>query len=113
MPYVRLTVIRPLPGQHENARALLEKIEHLFADDPGMLMGFEFGDAREVDAPIGRVAVWESNTAANKRATSTAAIGLRAELQRLCREDIVDSLSEITHSHWTEAGKRMLTEGEN
>ena len=107
MPYVRLTVIRPLPGQRDKAREVLQKIEHLFSDDPSLLMGFEFGEGGDSEGPLGRVSVWETNTAANKRATSVQSIALRAELQRLCSEDIVDSLSEITHAHVSEAAQSL------
>ncbi len=107
MPFVRLTVIRPLAGQRDKAREVLHKIEHLFSDDPALLMGFEFGEAGDSQGPLGRVSVWETNTAANKGATSVQSIALRAELQRLCSEDIVDSLSEITHAHVSEAAQSL------
>ena len=109
MPYVRLTVRRPLPGQRDKAREVLQKIEHLFSDDPSLLMGFEFGEGGDSEGPLGRVSVWETNTAANKGATSVQSIALRAELQRLCSEDIVDSLSEITHAHISAAAQKLET----
>ena len=107
MPYLRLTILRPLPGMEERARDLLKQIDHLFADEPGLIMSFDFGEGGASKTPLGRVSVWETDAAANKLARSDRSLALRAELQRLCREDIVDNLTEITHAHWTAATQRL------
>ena len=57
MPYVRLTILRPIPDRRERARELLEEIDHLFAEDPEMIMSFEFGEEGRNDVPLGRVAL--------------------------------------------------------
>ena len=110
MPYVRLTILRPRPAQREKAWDLLKEIDHVFTDDPGLIMSFEVGERDQSDAPLGRVAVWETNTAANEAARSERSLALRSELQQLCSEGIVENLTEITHSHWIAASQRLPTQ---
>ena len=67
MPYLRLTILRPIPDRRERARELLEEIDHLFAEDPEMIMSFEFGEEGRNDVPLGRVAVWQTSVAATRQ----------------------------------------------
>ncbi len=110
MPYVRLTILRPRPAQRVKAQELLRGLDHLLTSEPGLIMSVGFGESAQDDMPSGRVADLETITAANKTATSERTLALRAELQQLCSEEIIENLTEVTHAHWTAVSQRLPTQ---
>jgi hypothetical protein len=102
MSEVRMTIIKPRQGSSDEALEVLSKIDGLFAGEAGLLLSFVFGPSALEDGLVGRVSVWDSRDAANKAASSGRVLALRARLQKLTDENLIETLSELHQSPWAQ-----------
>ena len=100
MSHVRVTVIKPKPGMTHEAIDCLREIDNLFAQQPGLVMSFVFSPNAQGVGPLGRVAVWETEGAANQIAVTERALALRSRMRRLADEDVVETLAQVVNSHY-------------
>ena len=98
MSEVRMTIIRPKSGQGEAALGILKEIDGLFRDESGLLLSFVFGPSSQNQGLVGRVSVWDTKNSANKVATSECVLALRARLQKIASDDIVETLAEVAET---------------
>ena len=98
MAQLRLTVVRPIPERREEAWEVLTAIDELFVSEPGLVMSLRFGKA--TPGVMGRVAIWETEGAANRLALSTHVLALRARLQELSGESVIEALTDVADAHW-------------
>jgi hypothetical protein len=103
MAHVRVTVIEPKTGREDEALSVLREIDDLFSNQPELRVSFVFGADSTGKGPFGRVAVWETEGAANQTAMSDRALALRARLGAVSSERVVETLSEIVNSHSLDA----------
>ena len=99
MPHVRVTVIEPKTGLEDEALSLLREIDDLFSKEPDLRLSMVFGADSKGLGPYGRVAVWETEDAANHLAMSEHALALRARLGAVSSERVVETLAEVVNSH--------------
>jgi hypothetical protein len=100
MSYVRVTVIRPKSGKTREALDCLREIDNLFAQSPGLVMSFVFSPDEHGHGPMGRIAVWETESNANQVAMTEKALALRSRMRRLAEEDVLETLAAVVNSHY-------------
>ncbi len=88
---------------------MLGQIDGLFAHEAGLLLSFVFGPSALEDGLVGRVSIWDTRDAANKAATSGRVLALRARLQKLTDENLIETLSELHQSPWAEYSRLGYT----
>lgn len=87
MPFVRVSYMVARPGQEALVAEQLQKLSAHYAGQPGYIQGYfltahEGGDPRR----MGRVGIWESESAAVDAAQTSTAMALRSELLRLLED---------------------------
>ena len=97
MPWMRFTLVTPVPGSAAEVLDLLNQLEDATADLPGFLMGGVFTDS-EVSDRLGRFAVWGSREDADKASTTSRIMHLRSELHQRIMAGHDESLFEVSGS---------------
>lgn len=76
MKVIRTTILTPREGSAEDVASLLNELGEYLAKEPGFIEAYGFKD----DGKLGRVSIWESREYADRAATQTHTIALRAKL---------------------------------
>jgi len=92
-----MSVVKPLKGQEEQVRALLEELNQFAAAQAGYLEGYVF-EGTDGAGAMGRVSVWDSPASANRAAQGGRTLALRASIQRRLEEDLVEGMYALTAS---------------
>jgi heme-degrading monooxygenase HmoA len=94
MPYVRISHMRPRPGQEKRVGEILDELSRFYTDCQGYVLGYRLQPhEHDTTKRMGRVGVWESEDAAVDAAQNQHALALRSELLRLIDEDSHEELS--------------------
>lgn len=82
MSYIRLSLMKPQPGNEERVHHLLDDLVLLHESQPGYTVGYRI--QREGGSGLtGRLAVWESSADAAHAAQGKEDFAIRAELTTL------------------------------
>ena len=84
MPYVRISIMRPLAGREAEALKLNSDLVQLYSGQKGCL-GSHLIRAADGSGEIGRVSFWESEGDADAAATADRSMFLRSRLHLLVR----------------------------
>jgi quinol monooxygenase YgiN len=76
MPYIRVSLMQPKDGRADEVRSLLEDLANYFKIQPGFIEGYSLHSP----ALIGRVTVWDSDSAADAAAQSDHVLAVRSQL---------------------------------
>lgn len=82
MPYLRLSLMKPLPGQEAEVKEINQQLVHLYRSLEGCLAAFAVA-AVDGSGDLGRLTVWESEHAADHAATHHHSLALRSQLHLL------------------------------
>ncbi len=93
MPYVRVSYMRPKPGQEQPVAEILAKLSAFYASEPGYVLGYHLHPHEGDSTRVGRIGIWESEEHAVHAAQTDRALALRSQLLRLIDEDSHDELS--------------------
>lgn len=77
MPYVRVSLMQPKPGRHEEVGKLLAELAEFFAGQQGFVEGYRLHSKDEL---VGRVTVWDSEASADHAAQETHVLAIRSRL---------------------------------
>lgn len=79
MSYVRVSMMRPLPGREHQVRQTLTDLVAFYRQQPGYLSGYmlEHEDGLQ---QFGRIGIWDSKEAAERAARLDHDLALRAAL---------------------------------
>jgi heme-degrading monooxygenase HmoA len=80
--YVRLSLVRPKPGQEARVTEILNDLLNVYASQPGYLQGYSL-TSNDPGTEIGRLTMWRSEHDAEATANSQHVMAQRAELMRL------------------------------
>ena len=105
MAFMRLTMVRPRPGNEQQVRRLMEELDSDLAASPGFI--FSFIIARE-SRRIGRVSLWRSKEDANREALSPRTLNLMSDLHELSLE-AEESMMEVESGHLPEGFSRLFS----
>lgn len=83
MSYVRVSLMEPKAGRHAEVKRLMDELATYFAQQAGFVEGYGL---HSKDALVGRVTVWESESAADAAARSTHVLAVRSRLN----DDVID-----------------------
>ena len=83
MPYVRITLLSPRPGTEDEIQVLQRKLITFFAAQAG----YKDGYLLHADGRLGRLTVWDSETAADLVANHDHVLALRSPLLYLLASD--------------------------
>lgn len=86
MAYVRLSIMKPLPGSESELQAAHKDLLKFFSQQPGFVDGYILR-AQDGSGEVGRVGIWESESHADQAANSDHVLSVRSELMRLVSED--------------------------
>ena len=84
MPYIRISLMKPLAGREADVETLNEELVALYRQEQGCLLS-HFVRALDGSGELGRVSLWESEAAADRAATSHHSMALRSRLHLLVR----------------------------
>ena len=84
--YVRLSLMKPKPGEEKLVAGLMDNLLEFFADQPGFERGYALleGDLR---GRVGRITLWESEGQADHAANTQHVLTVRAEIMQRIEED--------------------------
>jgi len=97
MPWMRLTVVTPVPGATDEVQRLLNELEDATAELPGFVMGGVFTDI-EGSGQLGRFALWASREDADKASSTARVMSLRSDIHRQIEAGHLESLCEVSGS---------------
>ncbi len=84
MPYVRISLMKPLSGRGVEVAELNEQLVDFYKSQQGCL-SCHFMRAADGSAEVGRVSLWESEAAADRAANIQRSLSLRSRLHLLVR----------------------------
>ncbi|MCH7811082.1 MAG: antibiotic biosynthesis monooxygenase [Chloroflexi bacterium] len=84
--YVRLSLMNPKRGQDERVSQIMDDLLEFFITQPGYVRGYRLlsGDQQQ---RVGRITVWESESAADRAANTQHSLSARSELLPIIEED--------------------------
>ena len=85
MPYVRVSLMRPKPGEDARARELIDTLIAYYRQQPGYLSGMRL-EPSDSAGFIGRMGLWASEADANAAAQHEHDLALRAQLGSVVTE---------------------------
>jgi heme-degrading monooxygenase HmoA len=91
MPYVRLSLMHPVPGREAEVEDLNRELIALYSEQHGFLES-RFIRATTGSNEVGRVTFWESAGAADAAAISDRSMSLRSRLHQLVQRGHQDRL---------------------
>lgn len=81
MAYVRISLMRPKPGQEQRLADLIEQLVTYYQQQPGFLHGYRLSALPgDISGCLGRVSVWEGAAAAERAAGTDYDLALRSEV---------------------------------
>lgn len=97
MAIVRISLVRPFPGQKARVERILDNMADHFSQQKGYVMGCRF-EARDDPEQLGRMSIWESHSDADHAAILTHTEALMSELHRLIEPGHLERIYEIKGS---------------
>ena len=96
MSYIRLSLMKPMHGQEEAVRRLLDDLVMFHESQAGYLTGYrvEHGEGDRV----GRLAIWEHEADAARVATTDRDMALRSQLNLFVTEGSHEEMA--LQGHW-------------
>ncbi len=89
MPYVRVSLMQPLPGREQEVEELNRELISFYREQPGCV-SCQFIRAVDDSSEVGRLTQWESEAAADAAATTDRSMQLRSRLHLAVHEGHVD-----------------------
>jgi quinol monooxygenase YgiN len=83
VPYVRLSIARPRPGQEQRLEEIMAKLNDISRGQPGCLEVFLL-KPHDQSGEIARISVYEDEAAAATIANSDSVLSLRSEMHLAC-----------------------------
>ena len=77
MPWVRMSLMQPRRDRAAEVQQLLTELADYFAEQPGFIEGYTL---QAKDGLVGRVTVWDSESAADHSAQTTHVMAIRSRL---------------------------------
>lgn len=84
MPYIRISLMKPLAGREGSVVDLNTQLVAFYRQQAGCLLSHLI-KATDGSSEVGRVSLWESETAADRAATLDRSLALRSRLHLLVR----------------------------
>jgi heme-degrading monooxygenase HmoA len=95
MPYARISLMKPNPGEEEEAERLNREIMQHSSEQSGYIAGYVL-KAQDDTTEICRITLWESPGDSDRAANSTSIMSLRAQLHLKVQEGHADrSFSDL------------------
>ncbi|HEU4760153.1 MAG TPA: antibiotic biosynthesis monooxygenase [Dehalococcoidia bacterium] len=85
MPYVRISLMKPLAGKEAEVEKLNQDLVAMYSQAEGCLLA-HFVRSVDGSGEMGRLALWDSEGAADRAATSNRSMSLRSRLHILVRK---------------------------
>ncbi|HEX5939465.1 MAG TPA: antibiotic biosynthesis monooxygenase [Dehalococcoidia bacterium] len=82
MPYVRFSIMNPLPGMESELHAAQKDLLKFFSEQPGFVDGYIL-TAQDGSGELGRVGIWESESHADQAANSDHVLAVRSRINQL------------------------------
>jgi quinol monooxygenase YgiN len=82
MPYIRISIMKPLAGSEPEVTEINEELVALYRQQEDCLQNY-FMRAADRSGEVGRVSVWRSEEAAEQAATAERSMSLRSRLNVL------------------------------
>lgn len=82
MPYVRISLMKPVPGHEDEVRQLNQELVSFYRGQQGCQLCY-FLAAADSSGEVGRVSVWDSEHAADQAANHDHSMALRSRLHLL------------------------------
>ena len=79
MPYIRLSVMKPVPGTDEKVAGILDELLAYFAKQPGYITGYRIVEPIE-GGEVGRITIWDSAEMADQAASADHVMAIRSQL---------------------------------
>jgi len=93
MPYVRISLMTPLPGRETEVYRMQEDLLAFYRGQPGFVEGYFLRDG---SGRIGRMTVWESEEDDENMAQQAHVMAVRSEMRALVHaESDLDSFVEV------------------
>ena len=92
MPYVRISLMQPKPGQADRVNELLDQLIDFYEDQPGYVTGYRL-TPHDGSGRLGRIGVWEDDKSAEHAATADHDLALRSELNMVVESGSHQELS--------------------
>jgi heme-degrading monooxygenase HmoA len=86
MAFVRLSVVKPRPGQEQRAIELLEALSAATADSPGWQANYVLRP-HDDSGEIARISIYDSESSAEREAATSSVLSLRSELHLVIEPD--------------------------
>lgn len=94
MLYVRISLMKPVPGQEGEVERLQDDLLAFYKDQPGFIAGYRLA-AHDGTEDVARVTVWESEADADRVATADYNMAVRSELHAAIRAGHEDRGFEV------------------
>lgn len=79
MPYIRLSIARPLPGQEQRLEEAMQKLNELAKETTGCLASYLMRP-HDDSGEIARISIYEDESTATAAANSNSFLSLRSEM---------------------------------
>lgn len=79
MAYIRLSVVRPLPGKEERVIEILKALSAATANSPGWQANYVL-QPRDDSGDIARISIYDDEASAEREAATPTVLSLRSEL---------------------------------
>ncbi len=89
MPYIRITLMRPLPGHEAEVHEMNRELAGYYRTQAGCLQSTAMR-AADGSGQAARVSLWESEAAADAAASTERSLSLRSRLQQVVGRDHQD-----------------------
>lgn len=80
MAYIRLSVLKPRPGQEERAVEILKALSAATANSPGWQANYVLRP-RDDSGELARISIYDDESSAEREASSPSVLSLRSELR--------------------------------
>lgn len=87
MPFIRISVMEPKPGQSATVSALLDELVALYQRQPGCLANYRLEHREGTGIRLGRVGIWSTIADAERAASADHDLALRSRLNQLVEPD--------------------------
>lgn len=89
MPYIRLSIAKPRRGQEARLEELMRKLDDIIRHQPGCLSSYLLRP-HDDSGEIARIAIYESEDAAESTANNQTVMALRSEIHLACEPGHVE-----------------------
>lgn len=92
MPYIRISIIRPLHGQEAAAQTLITQLTDYYGRQPGNLASYRL-DHDDGSNRYGRLSIWRNEEDAERAAVSEHNLALRSQMNLVIEPESHEELS--------------------